>query len=969
MAVDNTKRVTGKVTALSITRDVETVNGSPVHMMKVSWKIPSSLTDENRADRATWLDSNINFNAQRKTHPSGQVWHPEGDVPAGGLPITYTGYDFYWVKGIGLHTSYDKPFDRSRFHPITKGAYCYDVAVTVHGGNASGVGGWDPDDRNASGRGPDAQATYRFVIPEEPDIEFAGWSEENNYAVEYTVKSTNDSKTTAERYDVCYRILRQDNIPNSGYAKRKAIDDWTANELTEINDTVVGPPNVRALSDGQWVEFTLEAYTRGMAGDSRKVSTNLIASRPARAIITGIKVSSLDTVNGIVTVSCKTPRDEHRVTTRAQLQRLKDVDGSLNAQQVSLLSGWTDVTGMVDIEEQYQEATWSTGFCDSVASAKPTSYGLRTWYRVVTENDLYFDDNAYMSVPVEASKLYQAPPVPATVTFASVKSTDDGDGIRVLMGWNAESTEYTGTEISWSDKPDAWESSDKPSPVDVTWKDATSQVSGKNRSASFTIYGLEQGTLYYIRARRYLETDAGRTYGAYSTPASGYFPFAPTTAPKDVVLNAPAFVPRGEDVPLTWTFSAESPQTAWAVYKVENGGRTALASGDDAYGSCSIPASLATEDMTIVLAMTTGSEWAESVETTVHIADPPEVTVEMELTNGVLTAQPISLSFANSTGDEEVRTRIVSNGVTNVTPSGDADQTAGYVVFDAWTMPEWYMGRTDILADLDLPDGLELVDNGTYTLECWSRNRTTGLVSEMDPIEFKVTWSHQAAAPSDATVETYPSDRVAVVTPTAPSGASQDDVFDVYRVTPDGVDLIAQGLQYGSAVSDRYAPFGGTYRIATRTKDGDVDWLDADYEMKCHKMRIDWDESNVELPYNLVRQDSWSKDFERRQHLDGSRPGFWNEGASRDATLSTDLIRLSSEDEQLAVRELASYSGPCFVRLPNGCAYQANVDVSGFSESYNSGAIEVQLTANQVDLTDEFRVATTEAEYAEVGNA
>ena len=139
--------------------------------------------------------------------------------------------------------------------------------------------------------------------------------------------------------------------------------------------------------------------------------------------------------------------------------------------------------------------------------------------------------------------------------------------------------------------------------------------------------------------------------------------------------------------------------------------------------------------------------------------------------------------------------------------------------------------------------------------------------------------------------------------------------------------------------------------------------------MKCNSLRIDWGESYVELPYNIVRQDSWAKDFERRQHLDGSRPGFWNEGADRDASLSTDLVRLGSEDQQAAVRELASYAGPCFVRLPNGCAYQANVDVSGLSESYGTGLVEVQLSASQVDLTDEFRVGVTEAEYAEVQDA
>ena len=109
-----------------------------------------------------------------------------------------------------------------------------------------------------------------------------------------------------------------------------------------------------------------------------------------------------------------------------------------------------------------------------------------------------------------------------------------------------------------------------------------------------------------------------------------------------------------------------------------------------------------------------------------------------------------------------------------------------------------------------------------------------------------------------------------------------------------------------------------------------------------------------------MRQDSWSKDFEQRAHLDGERVGFWNAGASRSASLSTDMVKFSSKADQALVRDLATYAGPVFVRLPNGCAYQANVDVGGMDESYNSSVVPVSFNASQVMLTDAFRIAPSE---------
>ena len=304
MAVDNTKRVTGKVTALSVERNGNT--------MKVSWKIPSSLTDENRADRATWLDSNINFNAQRNTHPSGQVWYPGSSAPAGALPLTYTGFDYYWVKGIGLNTSYEKPYNRSRFHPVSKGAYCYDVAVSVHGGNGSGVGGWDPDDRNASGRGPDAMATYRFELPKVPALEDCELDTSNG---RLSCAMDLESEGKAERYDTSYKSFA-------------ALRNWTSSRADEI-EPYVDVADFDSLTQGQWAEVKFEAYSRGMAGDSATASKSHVFAWPAQPVITKVTASSLS-AGGIVTVKVNTRSSKYAPVDSIELERRKELDGGRN---------------------------------------------------------------------------------------------------------------------------------------------------------------------------------------------------------------------------------------------------------------------------------------------------------------------------------------------------------------------------------------------------------------------------------------------------------------------------------------------------------------------------------------------------------------------------------------------------------------------------------------------------------------
>ena len=974
MAVNLTGKVTGKLSNLVVTRENNTI--------KAEWKIPGYLVDENYGRRLTSVDGYVDFNCNPDDDKRVvEVWKETFGVSSRKPLATTLNADHYFVRGLeesgntgSPGKDFDKPYDRNRYYPKTS-KKCTGVKVQVHGVNSYG----SYDDTYL--RGPNIAVTYSFTRPQKPAVEFTGWDSEANYRAAFTIDAnpndSDESKANAERYDTRYRIMRQDNLPNSGYAKRKAVLDWTATRSDGVESSVATTSGIRALGDGKWVEYTLEAYSRGMWGDSVTATSSIVASRPARAKIDYVKASSLSTVNGVVTVGVTIPSDDHRWTTQAKLQRLKNVDADKTASQVAALDGWTDVTGMAQINERYKKAHWNSAFCDSVASAYP-SQNKRTWYRVVTENDLYSGDNAYMSEPVEARVLYHAATASDdTVYIEQMGTNDDATAIKMRIGWPSETPANTGTEVSWSVHEDAWESSELPTTALADWKDATTQGTHAN-SQSFTIYGLEPGTPYYVKARRYLVDENDETsYGPYATGSAANYPFTPAQPPKDVRLDAPAFVPRGSDVPLTWTFQSDAPQTAWAVYKVEyttsNGvtsesGRTAVATGEDPYGACTVPANMLSGDSVhLAVSLTTGSSWATSDVVEVVFADPPEITVTFPSKDDpdyttdypLLMEQPMVLYASSATGDDMLHVRISSCGVTTDHPDGERSQLDGDSVFDAWVYPTWLEGTGGAYrCAVTLPEGLDLHDVGVYRWEVVARNTESGLESEAQTGEFKVRWAHQAHAPETTTVTVYAADRGVNITPGTPDNVAEGDVFDLYRVTPDGVDLIVEGLAFGSTVMDRFAPFGErVYRVCTRTTDGDIAWVDVPYTLDAKAMRLDFGSSFLELPYNLVRQDSWSKDFERRQHLDGERAGFWNEGASRDASLSTDLVRFSSQADQEALRELASYAGPVFVRLPNGCAFQANVDVGGMDESYNSGAVSVSLSAQQVALTDAYRIA------------
>lgn len=281
------------------------------------------------------------------------------------------------------------------------------------------------------------------------------------------------------------------------------------------------------------------------------------------------------------------------------------------------------------------------------------------------------------------------------------------------------------------------------------------------------------------------------------------------------------------------------------------------------------------------------------------------------------------------------------------------------------TATEWEQPDADAdayEATIIAPEELDLRDNAYYEVTATATDRTQ-LTSQVAECAFRVMWTHQAPneydnitiAATDTTDEDGIRTRQCVITLAAPTDTyAATDLYDVWRMTPDGHYLVAEGVEIGGTVTDPYAPYGTGeygYRIACRTVDGDIDWDDFAYTLPGKDLRIDFGEDYVELPYNLSVSDGYSKDFESRRKLDGSIDGYWNEGTERRSSYSSDVIRVREQDKVVALRRLGGYDGPCFVRTPDGCAYEANVQVNSMGGSRVDGALAVSIDAEEVALT------------------
>ena len=435
-----------------------------------------------------------------------------------------------------------------------------------------------------------------------------------------------------------------------------------------------------------------------------------------------------------------------------------------------------------------------------------------------------------------------------------------------------------------------------------------------------------------------------------------------------------------------------------------------LAGGDGSFGYGEIDAqkllSVAkSNNVTFRVEVSTGGRPVVSEPHTVTIVENPVLAITA---SNKLEVQPLTFS-ATVTELSDLIVIITSNGIAGQTPQGNRRQASGDTIYSDVVSPEWTENNGIFSANIDVPSGLGFIDTGDYTISVVAIDRTTGLKSTEQTAEFEIDWEHKAPNPdgfvtlnvvdqvdsdgdhvqaveinlsppddcyflsedtevdedknyfayNDVT-ETY-----SQVTPQSWDNPSNegwyelyDDTYDIYRMDVEKPVLISgEGYPLQYTAIDYFSPFGDSitlyYRIACRTADGDTDFADIEYTAQCENIRFDWSGGSLELPYGIAMAEKFTKDVAIRKHMDGSSDGFWNLNVERKASLHSDVIKIIQPKDIERTRLLARHTGPVFVRLPNGSAYEADVQVSDLSKK-NEAGVSVAFDATEIGLTTEF---------------
>lgn len=647
--------------------------------------------------------------------------------------------------------------------------------------------------------------------------------------------------------------------------------------------------------------------------------------------------------------------------------------------------------------------------------------------------------------------------------LVSVTPGADGKSAEVVIGWDGD---HTGCEVTWSDDPDAWESSEQPSSFEFEWSDQISKSQSWSHTSTCHVTGLEEGVTYYFKARSYYSGDS-KAYSGYTSDMAA----TPYSSPSSVVLTAPSAVARGEAIEVWWSVESDMEQKEWHIHE-DGCPNVSLAEGTGSLCRATIPPERyeGRDALAIYVEAGCGGGLTRSETASVGIAETPLCEVEAPAT---LTAQP--LAFIAYTNSPQARLLCVvrSMGVSVPLPGGDASQLPGDVVWTdavnpAWVQTTWgsagvtarleaaqsdasdakdaaqdAFDATDeaaalVAADAELADaqaawqalspgdaGYEdalaeyqdafearqaayeaayATDEGNalaeavaaleaataalaahpsngevYTsqvtlpvAEFWDGAGYEVGVKAVEPIgglssaeavaAFSVLWAHQAPEPaSGIEVVADVSARSVAITLAEPDGWATGDVYDVWRMTPDGYEQVARDLAADAVITDPYAPFGNAdlhYRISCRTPDGDFAWADFAYDMDVMALRFDWGGDSVELAWNVEGSASASKDFEARSHIDGSVEGYWNPAVKKSYRYSAAAKKGREQEVERALKEMASYPGPVFCRDPRGNAYQCNADLGELSWKYSSATIPISIQTTRVNLTDAFKPVT-----------
>lgn len=968
------KKITGKPNKVVSNPSISRANSNTDCTVTAKWKVGSALTSTKSSHRATKLD--IEWTVKMLDANGKEVVRSKriNKKPIGTTTASFNPRDFVDSTKAARHWTENDFWPKGKYRIVS-------VSYVVYGRNSEGAA------KKGAGK------TYTFGTPNAPTVSALEHDMESG-EIFFEIDAYDGSKTTAPRIRTYWEAVIVDTRKTGNDRKQTKHGTFTSSSKTWDEDTpeadkvVIDVTDRYMLAPNQYVKVTVTAWSESVRA-KKSASKSIVVGYPNAASIDNVSVDKLEggtpDLSGRVTAGITVGASGNKPTTNVMLQKLRSTTATTPQQASAMGEDWAD-TDIVDDGE-------CDGLSIAVAELMPTR-GLHSWIRVKSWNahDVFFT----YSAPEEVKDLYVDPATASdNLHLLSLTSGDDGTSLIAHFAWTQGHDPDTGTEVSWSKDEHAWESTRKPETFDTTRNDGPETIDEVEYAGTLLIHipELEQGETYHVRGRRYLDSEeSDRAYGGYTEDLTA----KPVSSPTSVVLLAPQAIARGSDLALSWTFDSEAAQTEWyllygteyTVVDPETGERdytigedTWLASGKDAYGACVVKWSdLETRldengEIGLALRMGTGGSLVTSDSVFLRVVAPPVLSTSVPAT---ITAQQFQVVLTcNVPADVTVIMRAGSYGEDGMTGGngGDGlvhrDQTAGDVVWQEYLTPTWGTDGSSYAVAFLAPPDLELLDGGNYTLFAQPIDPETGLYGDTVVTPHVVSWANQAPhmayeddvapvvlEPSDTTDADGNRVRQCTIRLAPPEGALGTETYNVYRVTPDGAYLIADRCGLTETIIDPYAPYGGTenaYRVAIVTVDGDVDWIDYEYEMAGRDLRIDFGDEYVELPYNLSVSDTYEKDFEARRKLDGSVDGYWNDGTMRTGGFSTDLIRVTEQSKAAAIRRLGQYSGPVFVRVPDGCAYQADVQVSSIGGARRDAALAVQLDVTEVRLTDEFR--------------
>lgn len=960
---------------LSVSNYSVSLTGDSNHTVTTTWEIPQALVDEENNKRATYFEHDFTFYTSDMVRRS---YHRTEE-----LSINTT------TASINLNSDYvyGQQISRNTFYPAT------DLKLEGLGVSV--------EPRNAVGQGKVSVTTLFFKPPKAPTISEITFDTTNGHC-NATITAV-EGTSYEELKDIYYRVTVKTRTGST------VISSEGSSESSEFTVTYDASDYLN-LGYDQFIKVTVQAWARGYAGDSETVSRSYYLSYPAKATITSTSVSAKDPT-GKLTVGVKTNQTAQHPVDKVTLEYIANTtfenassvigtwtdagiedDGDCTALAMpvenlipdrgkytwirvktvhaheGVLVRYSEYVRLKEIETPPAEAVESVIKIISAVSGEGGESAVvqLAWDSAGTDDSIGTEltwsdeENAWKSTKEPDKYEFTW----SDGTYTSGGTTYHGSAKITIKGLSEGKTYYIkarryydGDTITYGRYSNTTTVVTSEKPTGVVANCSKYVAEGASLPVYWTLSGSGLQTEWQILAKQSIsQSFTGDGSNKEFTVSSEV---ASVTSVKVNGTATSAYTRSGQ----TFTMNSAPANNATVLITYESYS-VVVAKGDGSIGSTQISAqrlkSFATENsLTFIVQVSTGSGFVSSEPKTVTIISNPTLSLTA---NATITAQPYSFT-ASSSRLCDLIIIVTSQGASGQWPQGVMTQINGDTIYSDVISPAWSSGS----ASITLPTGLDFWDGGNYTLSVIAVDRETGLRSNEAIKNIKVAWTNKAKYPKgfvtltaiDQVTEGGEHVQGVRIALTPPTSSSSTDVYDIYRMDGDRAHLIGEGFPRTYTAVDKYAPFTDNgelyYRVALRTVDGAVSFADVSYTLVGEKksIRLDWQGGSLELPYGTSIGDSYKKNVEFRQHMDGSVDGYWNQNVERTSSFSSSVIKLIQPNEISLARQLARYAGAVFVRTSNGSAFTADVQVNDLSVK-NLEVTAIAIDATEVELTEEF---------------